>query len=205
MFGKRKYFLFILVLLFPFCKKFEYQTGDLIFQDLDCGEMCDAIENATIAYNNYDISHVGIISVEDSGIYVIEAYDSVEMTPLKVFLKRSNKILVGRLKPEYRNIIPNAIKKAKSLIGKPYDIYFKNGNDSFYCSEVVYESFVNQKGHLFDLFPMNFKNLETGKIDSVWIKYFDKMGKKVPQGELGSNPAAYSLTDKIEILYQQNM
>lgn len=188
------------------CSKYNYHSGDLIFQDLDCGPLCDAIEKATVGYNDFDISHVGIITVEDSGVYVIEAYDNVEMTPINVFLKRSDKILIGRLKPQYVKYADEAVENAKRFLGKPYDNYFRISNDSFYCSELVYEAYLDENNqHLFDLFPMNFKNLKTGKIDSVWIKYFDNIGIKIPQGELGSNPAAYSLSDKIEIVYQQNI
>src|SRR5690606_32183865 len=90
--------------------KFKPQTGDLLFQDLDCGPMCDAIESVTVGHKNSDFSHVGIVKIQENGsIEVLEAIGKdVHYTPLKNFLNRQldaenqPKVAVGRLKKPYR-------------------------------------------------------------------------------------------------------
>ena len=51
------------------------------------------------------------------------------------------KVIVGRLKPEYSNLIDDAIIFLKSKLGVPYDDLFLLNNDSYYCSELIYEAF----------------------------------------------------------------
>ena len=36
------------------------KTGDLLFQNLDCGSLCDAIETVTEGYNAQKFSHIGL-------------------------------------------------------------------------------------------------------------------------------------------------
>eukprot|EP00121_Abeoforma_whisleri_P005710 Awhi_evm1s5180 len=46
------------------------QPGDLLFQDLDCVELCDAITSVTFGYENTQVSHVGMVvfvSKENTG------------------------------------------------------------------------------------------------------------------------------------------
>ena len=191
------------ILLLNACRqeKFQWQTGDLIFQDLDC-PLCKAIENATTGYQNKPVSHMGIIYIRQDTVYVIEAYDGVQLTPLDSFLHRSPKIMAGRLKPPYRKFIPQAIRNALQKTGLPYDDEFALNNGKYYCSELVHDAFVDGDGKpIFSIQPMNFKNLSTGKIDSIWTDYFSRLGIPVPQGKPGCNPAAYSRSEKLDILY----
>ncbi|NPA43593.1 MAG: hypothetical protein GXO27_06175 [Chlorobi bacterium] len=180
---------------------FRYRTGDLIFQDLDC-PLCEAIEGSTRGYQGKPVSHMGIIYRRGRNIYVIEAYDGVTLTPLDTFLARSPRILVGRLRRPYRQHIPSAVERALSLKGKPYDESFLPRNDKYYCSELVHDVFLDSEGKpLFPLEPMNFKNLRTGRYDSVWVEYFRRLGRDIPQGVPGSNPAAYSRSPLLKIKY----
>jgi hypothetical protein len=198
-----KYLLFPFVLYFlnACSNKPDFRTGDLIFQDLDC-ELCEAIEGATRAFGGKPVSHMGVIMVSDSGTYVLEAYDKVQIVPLDSFLKRSPKIMLGRLKKPWRKYISAAMERGREKKGLPYDDEFKLNNGKYYCSELIYDIFLDENGQpLFDVYPMNFKNLKTGVFDSVWINYFHKMKRPVPQGEPGCNPAGYSRSDKLEIIY----
>ena len=45
------------------CKAYKPQTGDLLFQDMDCGPMCDAIEAVTQGAEGAKFSHIGIVKV----------------------------------------------------------------------------------------------------------------------------------------------
>ena len=37
------------------------QNGDFIFQNLDCGSLCDAIEQVTEGIYGMDFSHIGLV------------------------------------------------------------------------------------------------------------------------------------------------
>src|SRR6478752_4030798 len=122
---------------------FKLQNGDLLFQDLDCGGLCDAIESVTRGYENSRFSHVGIVKVSENGkMEVLEAIGkNVHFTPLETFLNRQldknkkPKVAVGRFKKEYQPLIPAALKQGELLVGKPYDEVFAINNDAYYCSE----------------------------------------------------------------------
>ncbi len=183
------------------------KEGDLLFQDLDCGPICSAIESATTGYHNYKISHVGFVVKMDNKKYVLEAYKKVELTPLKEFLFRScdskgnPKVIVERLNHKYLRLIPKAKKYGLLQIDKPYDKSFKLNNGAYYCCELIYDMFsYANKSEFFHLYPMNFKNLNTGKIPDVWTKYFREMNMNIPQGEPGCNPAKYSKNKYLKVV-----
>lgn len=207
--------VFLFILIFSGCsnENFKLQKGDLLFQQLDCGELCDAIEKVTVGVDGKKFSHVAIVSKidNDGKAYVIEAYDGVEETPVSEFIRRSHdakgnpKVVVGRLLPEYQYMIPIAVSKAYKLIGEKYDTEFNLNNDSYYCSELIYDIFkYDDKGNKVELFPLNlmtFKDPKTGKIMPVWSTYFKKLGLPVPEGKLGINPGAISISPKLRAFY----
>ncbi len=203
-----KYILLFITLSLLSCTSYKnLQEGDLLFQDLDNSALSESIEKATSDKQDFQISHMGILVKENHQFYVIEAYDSVQKTPLKQFLKRSKdhfgkpKILVGRLKKPYRQYIPKAINSAKNLLGLAYDKQFLLNNNAYYCSELVYDVFLTEDNKpIFTVKPMSFTNKETGKIDQTWIDYFAKQNSTVPEGKLGCNPADYSKLDMINII-----
>ena len=133
--------LIVVVLLLIFSRQStpELQVGDILFQDLDCGPPCEAIEAVTSGYNGAQLSHNGIITEikgnKFSQIFVVEAIgERVVKTPLDNFLKRSNKVIVGRLKPDYTYMISDAINYIEnSILGKPYDYIFDLENDTYYA------------------------------------------------------------------------
>ena len=190
---------------------FDLRKGDLLFQDVDCPELCDAIETVTQGYNNYNFSHVGIIARDEKGnISVIEAVSAgVSVTDISSFLNRSAdrnnmpKVVVGRLKRPYRGLITAALEYAAELKGKSYDKTFAVNNDAYYCSELVYEVFMlaNDRQPLFELQPMTFKDPVTGQTLDVWKEYFAQLGVPVPQGEPGINPGGISRSAVLDIVY----
>ena len=206
-------------------KEFQLQVGDFLFQDLDSSPLCEAIESVTPGYNNGNFSHVGIIikggdpilqnvdsKFEEKYFYnlqqdyrVLEAIPAeVTTTRLDSFLNNSldslsnPKVIVGRLKVEYRYLIKDAIRFLNGKIGVKYDDEFLLNNEKYYCSELIYEAF--KKEDVFELAPMNFMNKEN-KIMPIWQNYYDKLNMKVPHGELGINPGLMSISNKIDIIY----
>ena len=190
---------------------FTLRQGDLLFQDSDCGPLCDAIEKVTIGYNNANITHVGIVTTDNNNDFaVIEAtQNGVETNGLQSFLEKScdangqPKTIVGRLKPQYRHLIPIALKEAVALKGSQYDKPFVIGNDRYYCSELIYEIFLraNDNKPVFILHPMTFKDPDTGRIFPAWQDYFDKLNIPVPQDQPGINPGGISRSPALDIIY----
>ncbi len=189
---------------------FTLQNGDLLFQDSDCGEFCDAIEKVTEGYEGANLSHIGMVILSKDGPQVIEATTKgVVMTDLKTFLSRSNdkngdsKVIVGRVNETHSELIPDAVQYAQYLLGKKYDHVFDIKNDTYYCSELVYEAFKYANGgeELFQLYPMTFIDPETNETFGIWSNYYSELGKSIPEGKPGLNPGGISKSDEIEIIH----
>ena len=112
-------------------ENFQLQKGDFLFQDLDSSPLCDAIELVTPGYKGANFSHIGMV-VElgdpycmnpdynyNDHVRILEAFPTrVRTIRVDSFLNRSldnngnPKVIVGRLKDEYKNTIPKAIEFA---------------------------------------------------------------------------------------------
>lgn len=203
--------LFITPLSFVFSQNFEPKNGDLIFQESCSGGVGDAIKGVTTSIDENKFTHVGIVYVDpkDSSIYVLEATTpKVSLTPLREYLYPESeecfpKSVVGRLKPEYLHLIPEALNYGITLIGKEYDYGYVLNNDKYYCSELVYEilKYANAGDEVFPLNVMTFESANTGEIMTGWAEYFDSRDLPVPEGEPGINPGAMSRSDVIDIIH----
>lgn len=207
-----KQFLFILTIFIGACSSpedFKLQSGDILFQDLDCGVYCESIESVTLGYKGANLSHCGIVVLKDGSPFVLEAISKgVSQTPLDSFLIRSKdkngnpKVLVGRLKEDFNEIIPEAVNTAQNSIGLGYDEVYDLKNDKMYCSELIYYSYRKESKFLFDLKPMTFKAANSDSTFSDWRVYFEDLKVPIPEGELGLNPGSISLSKNIDIVYQ---
>jgi len=217
--NSRRSFLLVLALvamcgsLAPGCHRpseaLRLKEGDLLFQDLDCGPMCDAIEAVTQGVNGRNFSHCALVVRIDDTLRVVEAVGAgVRIHSIRTFLARSGDTsapihtVLGRLKPHYQNLIPGAVAFALEQVGAPYDRAFLPNNGSWYCSELIYEAFkqANQNQPLFPLEPMTFKASHTDDFFPVWISYYNELGQEIPEGIPGINPGSLSRSDKLDIL-----
>jgi len=184
--------------------KTELKDGDLLFQDMDCGPLCDAIEAVTEGYDKTDFSHMGMVYHRNDTIYIIEAAgNAVRLNTLENFKKNTGKpMLIGRLKKKYTKLIPTALNYATMQIGVPYDDEYVYDNGSYYCSELIYDAFKNANGGnpFFELQPMTYKQPGTNEFFPAWVEYYATIGKPIPEGLPGCNPGGMSMSDKIEIV-----
>lgn len=191
--------------------QFTLERGDLLFQDLDSDSISEAIESVTGGEKHLSFSHVGIVEINSNGdTLVLEAISKgVIYTKLNSFLQRSTtadqkpKVEVGRLKPEFSILIHKALESGKKLIGKPYDDVYLIGDSTYYCSELIYEIFLNTQDscEIFQLNPMTFKDAKTGDFLPFWIEYYKKLGVDIPEGKPGLNPNGMSLSPNINMVY----
>ena len=201
MFYKRKitrlrfFLLYCLILnTMQLAHAFEPHTGDLIFQVEGNGDFSQAISQTTSFGDSLSFVHVGIIEVNNGDITVIEASpkSGVCVTPLDSFLTESPMIngnpgvVIKRLIICFP--VKETIDKAKSHLGEDYDWWYLPDNGKMYCSELVYESFLDLNGNrLFKANPMNFRK-EDGTIPEFWINLFNQLDRPVPEGIYGTNP-----------------
>jgi len=182
----------------------DLKTGDFIFQDMDCGPLCDAIEAVTEGYNGNDFSHMGLVYKKNDTIYIIEAAGSaVRLNTLEKFSKNTKKpMYIGRVKKKYEKLIPRAISFSLEQIGVPYDDDYVYDNGKYYCSELIYVAFkkANNEKPFFQLFPMTYKEPGTNDFFPAWIEYYKEIGSEIPEGKPGCNPGGMSTSDKILIL-----
>lgn len=199
----KKLLVFILFSTLSFAQDIQLESGDLIFQNLSCGPLCDAINAVTSGYDDLDFNHMGLVTKEGKELFVIEASGkAVRKVRLDVFLNYTNApMYVGRLKPEYKSLIPKALEFAHQQIGVPYDDAFLYDNGKYYCSELVYDAFkAAYKKPFFALYPMTYKIPNSTAYFPVWISYFNNLKTNIPEGELGCNPGGMSKDEKIDIL-----
>jgi hypothetical protein len=175
-----------------------YHTGDLIFQDLDCGAQCDAIELVTLeqfGVKEPRLSHVGIVIVEGGRPRVLEAYPPrVQIRPIEEVLARVQNspariVHISQLRGLPANWDTRIKEIARHYIDRPYDNDFGIGDGAYYCSELVYDAFRELNGGraYFTLAPMYYGAAGSASY-RVWKDYFEKRGEPIPSGAPGISP-----------------
>lgn len=201
----KKLLLFIILSTqLTWAQKIEYKEGDFIFQNINCGPLCEAINEVTHGYNGINFNHIGMVIEHEGTLQVIEAtWPEVCITPLDKFTSKNVEAqYVGRLKTEYQELISKAKEFSIAQLGIPYDVNYLMNNNKYYCSELIYDAFksANDNTEVFPLFPMTYKSKTTKEFFPVWLDYFKKLNQEVPEGLPGCNPAGMSLDNKIVIL-----
>jgi len=196
----------IAVLLLSVSCDLNLSSGDLVFVSSESSDFEKSIVSVTKNVDKLlNFTHVGILNVTDSGIFVIEAIPEkgVVYTNIQDF-KAENKngiLYFASLKPKYKKYVNKALWRAYSHLGKGYDYAFDFKNDLYYCSELVYDAFVYASGDsmFFETPNMTFKEIGTEEILPYWVEYFEKIDVPIPEGKSGINPNGLSQSDKLKI------
>ncbi|TZG00393.1 hypothetical protein FW781_08295 (plasmid) [Chryseobacterium panacisoli] len=180
----------------------QLRNGDLLFVTAKESGLSGAINNVTQKQKTASFDHIGILEKDGNHMFVLHAAPKggAQKQDLENFIKdqkeEGQEVIVYRLKPEYREIIPEAIKKANSMLGKPYNFNYVLDDNSYYCSDFVERAF--REEHIFKLEPMTFIDPKTGKTNAFWEEFYTKKNMKVPEGEPGCNPNGLAGSDKLE-------
>ena len=187
----------------------QLKAGDLLFQNIQCGPLCNAIEAVTQGVDGKNFSHCALVVKINDTLKVVEAIGKeVQVNSLKTFFARSgdtgiiHNVTVERLRKPYSKLIPGAQAFALQQVGKPYDNDFLMNNGKWYCSELIYAAFkhANHGKVFFPLKPMTFKDPKTNKFFPAWVDYYKALNEPIPQGKPGTNPGLISRSPKIYII-----
>jgi len=195
--------MFIILIFIGGCKveerHYEPKSGDIIFHKSH-SEQSEAITLAT----GSNLSHVGIVYIDSSGYYVLEAIGKVTLTPLTDWINKGDGMMyaVKRLKGG-TDILEGSSEKllqaGKSYIGIPYDIYFGWSDDKMYCSELVYKVFDKGAGiKIAELQKMKDFDLTNPVVKELLQKRY---GSEVPLEETVISPKAIFDSPMLETVY----
>ena len=115
----------------------DVKEGDVIFQTSQ-SKQSPLVQIGTRS----KITHCGIIVMKNGKPYVLETLQTLVLTPLDKFVARGKDGKYWLKRPSKDNIRI----KYKDYLGKPYDLAFKFDNGKFYCSELIYDVYLNQLG-----------------------------------------------------------
>lgn len=180
----------------------QLKNGDLLFVTAKESGLSGAINNVTQKQKTASFDHIGILEKQGNRIFVLHAAPKggSQKQDLNDFVKdqkeEGQEVVVYRLKSEYQKAIPEAVKKANSMLGKPYNFNYILDEKSYYCSDFVERAF--REENIFKLEPMTFIDPKTGKTNTFWEEFYTRKNLKVPEGEPGCNPNGLVGSDKLE-------
>ena len=157
------------------------ESGDLIFVSENT-EMGQAIQAST---GNY--SHVAIFL--DGQVYHATLEGGVLAQSLEDFFEAEK----GYDLYFYAEIDDKEVKKrAKNLLGAPYNASFYPNGDGFYCSQFIAELLP-----IFETIPMKFGD-DNQEISDFWRDYYRELGLAVPLNQPGTNPSQLAQSPRLQ-------
>ena len=180
----------------------DVKAGDIVFQTSKSDQSV-AIQRAT--HSKY--SHVGVVLVRDEQPLVLEAADSVRVTPLADWLEKGTggHYVVKRLRGAGR-LLDNRARyrlnvEASRFEGRPYDAAFGWSDERLYCSELVYKLFDRAlRMHLGDEERLGDLDLTDAVVKA---KLKERYGDKVPLDEKVVTPESIFQSTLLEIVVEK--
>ena len=83
-------------------------------------------------------------------------------------------------------------KRAKNLLGAPYNASFYPNGDGFYCSQFIAELLP-----IFETIPMKFGD-DNQEISDFWRDYYRELGLAVPLNQPGTNPSQLAQSPRLQ-------
>lgn len=170
----------------------QVKNGDLLFVGNSKGELSKAIDDVTQTSNQTNYSHLAMVEKSGNQYFVLHAApeNGSEKISLSQFIanekKEGGEIDLYRIQKISKNGIKRAIKKAKEMLGKPYNFTYVMSDTAYYCSDFIYHAF--EEDSIFTVNPMTFKNPESNEFNPTWVEFYKKLNMEIPEGKLGCNP-----------------
>lgn len=178
---KRLLLIILLIGNTVFVQQPTLQPGDLLFFR-DSEGMGGAVQESTGEYTH--------VAIAIDSVWTIDATPGDGVAPSLRYQGTSVKADIYRLTIPFDTAA--VVARAKSFTGQPYDNAFLPDNGALYCSELVYECYLDSTGnHLFEAKPMNWRD-RNGNMPQYWQEHFKKLGMPVPEGVPGTNPTDMS-------------
>ena len=182
---------------------FRLEPGDLLFRGAVADQLSQAIDKVTQTNAGTHFSHVGIVEATGGTTTVLHASPEggTCRVPLSRFIHPEGprvEVIAYRLRKPWQHAIPEALIKAKKMLGKPYNFSYILTDTAYYCSDFIYRAFAHDS--VFRLNPMTFKDPATGSFSPGWIDYYTKLGLEIPEGLPGCNPNGMAASEKLEKL-----
>ncbi|HTQ70702.1 MAG TPA: YiiX/YebB-like N1pC/P60 family cysteine hydrolase [Acidocella sp.] len=120
------------------------RNGDVLFQSARSDQALAILLATRSLY-----THVGLVEVDPDGkIYVIQASDVVERTPLADWIRQSygERLTITRFPGLDGATAARIAQAAEHYEGRPYDLFFRLAPDRIYCSELIYHAFQDGAG-----------------------------------------------------------
>lgn len=176
------------------------KSGDLLFVSRKDILLPGAIAESTgMGQARLNYSHVGIVELgRDGRLWVLHA-DSGKgcwRDRLSHFLRHQ----VGRIdlyRPKNPVDTEDVLRRARSMLGQPYNVTFDPSEQGWYCSNYVWYAF--KKTGLFHPIPMQF-GPGGKKVLPFWRAYFRKLGREIPVGKPGIAPNTLILQGGLKFL-----
>jgi len=189
------------------CSSFDtLQTGDLLFVAYPPGVVGDGMDEAISAATGdggMDFVHTAIVDMEGDEPYIIDATIKYGVhrhhldTLVKQFtLKDGTAPILVYKRLKNNGNAASYVQNAKQFIGEEYDSYFLPDNGRHYCTELVYDSYIEDGKRLFKSAPMNWKGPD-GEFPKYWVDLFNYIGQPIPQGVEGTNPQDMSKDESL--------
>jgi uncharacterized protein YycO len=173
-----------------------FKDGDIIFHTSKSSQSA-MLKSAT----NSNLTHVGVIFSKNGSQYVIEAVEPVKITSLKSFISRGEegKYKVMRyeddLSIEQKN---KMVSWGKQQLGKHYDKKFQWGDNTMYCSELVWKMYKNAGIELCETKKFSDFNLSNEKVKTA-IK--SRFKNDFNLNEVVVAPVDIYKSDKLKLIY----
>ena len=187
-----------------------WRDGDLVFQQSRSAQS-EAIRIASGSV----YTHMGIVRLTAEGPVVIEASRVVTETPLQTFLARGagGHFAVYRVPSLSKEKQSQVIASARTYLGRPYDIYFRLGRETIYCSELPFYAFQSagiSLGHIDRFGDLSNRNAKVKALFlSRWLSHPDCKGVardaascwKLIQGQGIVTPISIAEDRQVERIY----
>jgi hypothetical protein len=131
------------------------RDGDLVFQSSTAGQ-----SGAVLAATGHPFTHMGIVKIRGGEALVVEAWSEVMVTPLAEWVARDARGRVAIYRDPDLTAAEGAavVAAAEAYAGRPYDIFFRFGDEAIYCSELAwlaYDAIGLQIGQVEELGDLN--------------------------------------------------